>query len=175
MISGPLIKWRRFVSSAVTIDHSAIAHWIANALWESSPGAHVVGTGETATLDGRHESRLDVVVTRAGHARRTPLSIADALLVVEVASPISPVRDAEMRRARYAGAGLSAYWIVVPEEELPTIALVALALDAGARRYRYVAHYTTDVFDTESPWRLRLDLPALTDRRAVLMGQPPAG
>ncbi|HEU4425182.1 MAG TPA: Uma2 family endonuclease [Pilimelia sp.] len=166
LIDGSLI-----VSPSATIDHNSIARWIANLLEQSSPAGYAVGTDQSATVDDHNEPRPDVVVTRAEHLRRTPFPIADALLVVEVVSPTSALRDTETKRALYAKAGVPAYWIVVPEEDKPAIALAELVLDAATRQYRYVTHYTTDVFETGNPWPVRLDMPSLTARRAALLSQ----
>ncbi|GAA3743151.1 Uma2 family endonuclease [Plantactinospora mayteni] len=168
LIDGSII-----VSPSATIDHNTIARWIANILEDSNPSdEYAVGTDQSTSVDEHNEPRPDVVVTRAEHLRRTPFPITDALLVVEVVSPTSALRDTETKRALYARAGVPAYWIVVPEEEKPTISLAELVLDQGSRKYRYVTHYTTEPFATGHPWPVRVDLPALTARRAKLLGQP---
>jgi Uma2 family endonuclease len=166
LIDGSLI-----VSPSATIDHNSIARWIANYLEESSPGPYAIGTDQSTTVDEHNEPRPDVVVTRLEHSRRTPFPIADALLVVEVVSPTSALRDTETKRALYAKAGVPAYWIVVPEEDKPTIALAELVLDEATRQYRYVTHYTTGTFVTDRPWPLQIDLAQLTNRRATLLRQ----
>ena len=84
-------------------------------------------------------------------------------------SPTSALRDTETKRALYARAGVPAYWIVVPEQDKPTIALAELALNGDSRHYRYVTHYTTEVFSTDRPWPVTVDLPGLTERRARLL------
>jgi len=166
LIDGSLI-----VSPSATIDHNTIGLWIANILWESNPtDEYIVGTDQSTTIDAHNEPRPDVVVTRAEHLRHTPFPIADATLVVEVVSPTSALRDTETKRALYAKAGVPACWIVVPDEDKPTVALAELVLDGDSGQYRYVTHYTTEAFETHRPWPVRIDLPALTRRRARLMG-----
>lgn len=166
LIDGSII-----VSPSATIDHNTIALWIASLLWESNPtDEFIVGTDQSTTVDDHNEPRPDVVVTRARHLRQTPFPIADAILVVEVVSPTSALRDTETKRALYARAAVPSYWIVVPEEDKPDIALAELVLDPGTGQYRYVTHYTTERFDTDRPWPVRIDLPTLTARRARLMG-----
>jgi hypothetical protein len=61
------------------------------------------------------------------------------------------------------------YWIVLPEDDAPTIALAELVLDGERRQYRYRTHYTSEVFSTDLPWPVTVDLPALTTRRAQLL------
>jgi len=63
-------------------------------------------------------------------------------------------------------AGVPSYWIVVPDRDAATIALAELVLDEQTRTYRYATHYTTDVFRTERPWPVKVDLPALAARMA---------
>jgi Uma2 family endonuclease len=129
----------------------------------------VIGTDQSTTIDDHNEPRPDVIVAPAEHLQRTPFPIAGAQLVVEVVSPTSVLRDTEIKRALYAKAGVPSYWIVVPEQDEPTIALAELVLDQPGEVYRYATHYTTDAFDTDLPWPVRIDLPALTMRRAALM------
>jgi hypothetical protein len=40
---------------------------------------------------------------------------------------------------------------------------------AESKTYRFATHYTTEVFETTVPWPVRVDLPALTARRARAM------
>jgi Uma2 family endonuclease len=105
-------------------------------------------------------------VPRTEHYEQSPFPIADALLVVEVVSPTSALRDTETKRGLYARAGVPSYWIVVPERAKPTISLAELVLDEETKTYRYVTHYTSEVFETATPWPVRIDLPGLAARRA---------
>jgi len=162
LIDGSII-----VAPSATIDHSTIARWIANALESSClSGDFAIGTDQMATVDAHSEPRPDVIVTLAAHHRLTPFPIKGSQLVVEVVSPTSVLRDTETKRALYAKAGVPSYWIVVPAETEPTIKLAELRLDATAGEYRHAVHYTTEVFETDAPWPVRVDLPALTAKRA---------
>ena len=165
LIDGSLI-----VSPSATIDHNTVAMWIAVALSESNPDDEfVVGLDQSATIDDHNEPRPDVVVAPAAFVQQSPFPLAAAQLVVEVISPTSVLRDTETKRALYARAGVPAYWIVVPDAHEPTISLAELALDSSAREYRYVTHYTTEVFETSVPWPVRIDLPALIAKRARML------
>jgi Uma2 family endonuclease len=153
---------------SATPEHNLITRWIANAIEGANPGDdHFVGTGLSADIDDHNEPRPDIVVARIEHIKRTPFPITDALLVAEVVSPTSTLRDTEMKRALYARAGVPAYWIIAPSREKPEIALAELVLEGGS--YRYVTHYTTDVVRTDRPWPVEIDLPALSERRGRLL------
>lgn len=170
LIDGSLI-----VSPSATIDHHTIAMWIAQILWDALPSDEfVVGTDQSATIDDHNEPRPDVIVAPADYVQQSPFPIDGAQLVVEVVSPTSVLRDTETKRALYARAGIPAYWIVVPDADKPTIALAELVLDEPGGQYRFATHYTTDVFTTEVPWAVRIDLPQLTRRRARMLRVDPA-
>jgi Uma2 family endonuclease len=165
LIDGSLI-----VSPSATFDHNIIARWIAQILEDACPdGDRIVGTDQSATIDDHNEPRPDVVVASAEFLQSSPFPVTGADLVIEVVSPTSVLRDTETKRALYARAGVPAYWIVVPDAHEPTIALAELLLDESDHRYRFVTHYTTDVFETKIPWPVRIDLPALSARRAQKM------
>ncbi len=165
LIDGSII-----VSPSATIDHNKIAWWLAAELEQSVPDDYVVSADQSTTVDDYNEPRPDVVVARVEHLRRTPFPIRDALLVVEVVSPSSVLRDLETKRALYAKAGVPSYWLVEPDEEKPTVRLSELTLAAGSGgQYGYVVRQVTGVFGTDAPWPLTIDLAALTERRARLM------
>ena len=170
LIDGSLI-----VSPSATIDHNTIALWIANILWDSNPSDEfVIGTDQSATIDDHNEPRPDVIVAPADYLQQSPFPIDGALLVVEVISPTSVLRDTETKRALYARAGVPAYWIVVPDADKPTISLAELVLDEPGGQYRFATHYTTEVFETQTPWPVRIDLPQLIAKRARMMRLDPA-
>jgi len=166
LIDGSLI-----VSPSATMDHNTIARWIAQILEDSSPHDVAVGTDQAVTIDDHNEPRPDVIIAPADFLQQTPFPVRGTRLVVEVVSPTSALRDTEIKRALYAGAGVPAYWIVVPDLIKPTISLAELVLDEDEGRYRYATHYTTDVFETQVPWPVRIDLPALSAKRGRMMGQ----
>ncbi|HEU4425291.1 MAG TPA: Uma2 family endonuclease [Pilimelia sp.] len=166
LIDGSLV-----VSPSATGGHNAIARWLANLIEDRNPGDDfMVSTDQSATVDDHNELRPDVVVYRSVHVNRSPFPITDVLLVVEVVSPSSALRDTETKRVLYARAGVPAYWIVVADDDKETIALAELRL-ADDRTYGYVTHYTTDVFESDFPWPVTIDLPALAAKLAPIQRQ----
>lgn len=158
------------MSPSATIDHNTIAAWLANALEESNPGdRYVIGHGQSVTADAHNEPCVDVVVADISVFRMTPFPITQLALAVEVVSPHSVLRDTETKRALYARAGVPSYWIVVPDNDAPTIALAELVLEEKTGQYTYRTHYTTDIFTTDQPWNITVDLPALTAKREGLL------
>jgi len=170
LIDGSLI-----VSPSATFDHNIIARWIAQSLEDSCPDPELlVGTDQSATIDDHNEPRPDVIVAPADFLRLTPFPIEGAQLVVEVVSPTSVLRDTEIKRVLYARAGVPSYWIVVPDEDEPSIRLAELVLDGPSDQYRFATHYTSEVFETDRPWPVRIDLPQLIAKRARAMRIKPS-
>jgi Uma2 family endonuclease len=89
------------------------------------------------------------------------------VLVVEIISPDSSFRDLYDRAHVYARAGVATYWVIDPLHE--RITLTELVLGVGGEYDK--GEHTDGVFCTERPWQVTLDLPALTERRANLMGR----
>lgn len=71
-----------------------------------------------------------LLVCDANDPRRQNRYWLGADLVVEIVSPDDPERDTKLKRADYAEAGISEYWIVDPESETVTV----LTLDGDAYR-----------------------------------------
>ncbi|MEV0722674.1 Uma2 family endonuclease [Micromonospora purpureochromogenes] len=129
-----------------------------------SPG-YLVSIALSMRVDRRNEPRPNVVAIRREHADRSPVPVEDALLAVEVISPTSVFRDMYDKARVYAHAGVQTYWVVDPLRERMTLTEFVLGPKG---EYEAVAH-TDDVFVTERPWKVSVDLPALTARRAALL------
>jgi Uma2 family endonuclease len=167
LIDGSLI-----VSPSATLDHNIIARWIAQILENTCPDDDLlVGTDQSAIIDEHNEPRPDVVVAPARYLHLSPFPMSGTRLVVEVVSPTSVLRDTETKRTLYATAGVPVYWIVAADQHDPTIRLAELRLDGTSGQYRFVTPYTGEVFETETPWPLTIDLPRLSARRARAMEQ----
>jgi Uma2 family endonuclease len=166
LIDGSII-----VSPSATTGHNVIAYWFVRSLDDSNPGdEYVVGYDQSTTVDDHNEPRPDVTVARLSTLNVTPFPISELVLAVEVVSPKSSwIHDTETKRALYARAGVPSYWIVMPEDDSPAIALAELVLDETTGQYAYRTPYTTEVFSTDQPWPVTIDLPALTERRAKLI------
>lgn len=166
-----LIEGSIIVSPSATTDHNVIARWLANLLDESNPGdEYVVGSDQSTTVDDHNEPRPDVTVAGLSTLQVTPFPISELVLAVEIVSPKSSwLRDTEVKRALYARAGVPSYWIVVPEDDSPTIAMAELVLDPATQQYAYRTDYTTEAVTVDQPWKVTIDLPALSSRRARLI------
>jgi Uma2 family endonuclease len=137
--------------------------WLA--LRADCPTDHFVSMDLSLEVDRRNEPRPDVVVIRVEHANRSPVPVRDALLAVEVLSPSSTFRDLHEKAGVYARAGIQTYWVVDALHEKMTLTEFLLDPDGS---YHPGVH-TDEVFATERPWKVTLDLPALTARRVTIL------
>ncbi|WP_432904523.1 Uma2 family endonuclease [Micromonospora matsumotoense] len=160
-----LINGKLIVPSP-TLLHQDMCVELLLALRVNCPREYQVGIDLSMRVDRRNEPRPDVVVVRRGNATRSPLPVEDALLAVEVVSPTSTFRDMYDKAKVYAHAGVRSYWVVDPLQE--RITLTEYALGPGGRDYEQITH-TEDLFVTESPWKVSVDLPALTARKNDLL------
>jgi Uma2 family endonuclease len=119
---------------------------------------------------GRYsEPRPDVAVIDTSHVDRHPPPIEDAILAVEVVSKDSKVRDVYDKAGMYAAAGVKHYWVIDPLGD--KISLAEHVLESKPHRRYAIARQTTDVFITDEPYRIVIDLPALTARRDAFLGR----
>jgi Uma2 family endonuclease len=135
------------------------------ALEANCPPDLVVSFDLSMQIDRRNEPRPDVVVIRPDHVDRSPVPVQDAILVVEVISPDSTLRDMRDKAEVYAAAGIATYWVIDPLHEHITLTEMLLATDGTYE----VGVRTSEMFTTDRPWHITLDLPALTKRRTGLL------
>ncbi|MGV9804264.1 Uma2 family endonuclease [Micromonospora chersina] len=159
-----LINGRLLVLSPTAV-HQEVCVRLLLALEVNCPPDHLVSIDLSMRVDRRNEPRPDVGVIRRKHAGQSPVPVEDALLAVEVVSPTSTFRDMYDKAKVYAHAGVRSYWVVDPIQE--RIALTEYALGAN-REYEQVSN-TEDLFVTEKPWKVSVDLPALTARKNDLL------
>ena len=67
----------------------------------------------------------------------------------------------------YAHAGLQTYWVIDPLHDAVTLTEFVLG---DGREYEPAAH-TAEAFTTERPWKVSVDLPALSRRWKDLMAR----
>ncbi|OLT34924.1 restriction endonuclease [Actinomadura sp. CNU-125] len=149
MIDGALI-----MMSPQTSFHSQVVRRLANALEDTAPTSLGVETEMGIKLGERQRPEPDIVVFHVPEegSRRTFYLPDEVILVVEVVSRESEVRDRDTKRVRYAEAGIQHYWLVEKEDERPVVHTLELDKATGS----YVA---TQIART----RLKLDVPFAMD------------
>ncbi|MEU4771849.1 Uma2 family endonuclease [Micromonospora sp. NPDC023644] len=159
-----LVDGRLIVPSPTAV-HQDLCVRLLLALEVNCPAEYLVSIDLSMRIDRRNEPRPDVVAIRREHADRSPVPVGDALLAVEVLSPTSTFRDLYDKAKVYAHAGVRTYWVVDPLHERMTLTEYTLG---PTGEYEVLTH-TEDLFVTERPWKVSVDLPALTTRRAGLL------
>ncbi|MGK5519749.1 Uma2 family endonuclease [Micromonospora sp. URMC 107] len=159
-----LVDGRLIVPSPTAV-HQDLCVRLLLALEVNCPAEYLVSIDLSMRIDRRNEPRPDVVAIRREHADRSPVPVQDALLAVEVLSPTSTFRDLYDKAKVYAHAGVRTYWVVDPLHERMTLTEYTLG---PTGEYEVVTH-AEDLFVTERPWKVSVDLPALTTRRAGLL------
>ncbi|SCE65143.1 Uma2 family endonuclease [Micromonospora mirobrigensis] len=159
-----LINGRLIVPSPTAL-HQDLCVRLLLALEVNCPPGYLVSIDLSMQVDRRNEPRPDVVVIRRRNAGRSPVPVEDALLAVEVVSPTSTFRDMYDKAKVYAHAGVRSYWVVDPLQDKVVLTEYVRGVN---REYEQVAN-TEDLFVTETPWKVSVDLPALTARRDALL------
>ncbi|MGN9777846.1 Uma2 family endonuclease [Micromonospora sp. H33] len=159
----------RLVTLEWTPVHQDLCLSLLQAVSEHCPGDLLPALHVSVAIDRRHEFRPDLLVVRAGCADMSPVPVAEVVLAVELLSGHDRFHDLYDKAKVYAHAGVRSYWVVDPLQERVT--LTEYALGAG-REYEQVAH-TEDLFVTERPWKVSVDLPTLSARRNDLLAADP--
>lgn len=102
--------------------------------------------------DRFNEVQPDVLV--AGYDDLTEERLpAPPVLAVEVISPTSRLRDANLKKAVYARMGVESYWLVDPRRQAPAITAFGLSGDD----YEQVAHVQdAEAYEPTVPFRARV-------------------
>jgi Uma2 family endonuclease len=128
LIDGMLI-----VSPAPNVPHQRVAFVLAMLLEDACPDDLVVfGAPVNVRFSFRSALEPDVVVARAadsGGVRLTRLP----LLVAEVLSPDSVLRDLNLKKAAYERFGIPSYWVVDPDLDRPSLRAFELDGDCYAQ------------------------------------------
>jgi Uma2 family endonuclease len=113
-------------------------------------------------INPRNEPRPDVAVVRKAFGMRSPLPVEGALLVVEVISPTSHFRDMYNKTKLFAACGIKHYWVVDPTFEAGVVLTEFRVSVDGSYE---IAENTNKIFETELPYPITIDVPALTALR----------
>jgi Uma2 family endonuclease len=147
LIDGELI-----VSPAPGWSHQEAALELAVRLRQNcTPEYRVLVAPFAVRHDIFNELKPDVLVARYGDLTMKNLPAAP-VLAVEVVSPSSRLKDANLKKAAYARLGTQGFWLVDPDMEVPT--LTAWELDGGD--YRQIEHVVGDeVFQPSRPFPVK--------------------
>lgn len=148
-----LVGGRLEVSPAPVLPHVRVQHRLAFHL-ECAANDEVEIVNEPGVVlngTGTHYRQPDVAVLRAQDVGKRWV-IRPPLLVVEVLSLSSAIRDLNVKRREYAKFGVPSYWIINPDDDNPSI--LELRLDGG--EYRTAAEVDgMEVFATDAPFPVR--------------------
>jgi Uma2 family endonuclease len=147
LLDGSLI-----VSPAPGLPHQRVAAVLVVLLELACPEELVVFPNVGVRIGSRSALEPDVVVARAADANGTRLA-KPPLLVAEVLSPDSALRDLNLKKAAYERFGIPSYWVIDPDLKQPSIQ--AFRLVGG--QYRDEAHITGDAaFRAERPFPVEI-------------------
>jgi Uma2 family endonuclease len=155
-----LIEGRLILTPHAKSIHNVIGRRAAEAIEEFAPRGFTADQEQCIRRNRRNELQPDVMALRISGADRSPVLPESVVLVVEVISPSSKIRDRQEKLALYAELGIPHYWIIDPLADRVTLAEFRLE-PSGYRRLLETDQEVT----LEEPWKIRLDLPALTRRR----------
>lgn len=150
----------RLVVASPTHPHQDLCVRVLLALEVNCPDTYYVSLDTSLRIDRRNEPRPDIVVIVPDHNSTSPIPVEDAILAVEVISPDSTFRDMYDKVRLYGRAGVKRYWVLDPQHD--AITLTEFAASTGGELEPTT--HTAQVFTTEWPWKVTLDLPALTQR-----------
>jgi Uma2 family endonuclease len=143
--------------------HNLIARRLANALESARSPAGPCLTVETGIdivlwrVPRFTFRRPDVVVYKCKDDPISKPTALEALLVTEVASPVTAQEDLVGKRAEYAAAGIPLYLVVVLDENHDIAEIREFHLDTATAAYRLHAMHCS-VLDLEQPVRLTLPI-----------------
>jgi Uma2 family endonuclease len=139
-------------------DHELASADLRAMLWDARPLGIVVVGPIGVELPGSY-AIPDLVVTRRTQLRGSHLVLAsDILLAVEVVSPGSVTMDRVVKPAKYAAAGVPAYWRV----ETDPVSLTAYTLVPGDDVYTEQGSWSVgEVAHLDQPFPVTVDLARL--------------
>jgi Uma2 family endonuclease len=152
----------RLILPSPTFFHQHVCMQLAGMIQPNCPPDHVVVIDASLSVDWRNEPRPDVVVARKALGLRSPAPIDGALLLVEVVSPTSHFRDLNAKWKLFAASGVHCYWVVDPTF---TGGVVLTEFRLGSRGQYDTVTSTNQIFATDVPFPITVDVPALTALR----------
>jgi Uma2 family endonuclease len=153
----------RLILPSPTGLHQILGSRIVQALEQDCPAGYSAVTDYSMAVDRRNEPRPDVVVVHDSVVMSSPAPIDRAILAVEIISPGSHWRDMHAKARVYAGAGIGTYLVVDPVTFDHGVVLTESRISAKGD-YEIVTS-TSQVFETEVPFPIRIDLSAFTALR----------
>ncbi len=148
-----LIDGELLVSPAPGWRHQEMALAIYRVLHAACPrDLRVLAAPFAVRTDAFNELQPDVLVARYADLSERALTRAP-LLAVEVISPTSRLRDANLKKAAYARLGVPSFWLADPSLEQPCV--TAFELDGEAYREVAVA-LGGDAWEANMPFAVRL-------------------
>jgi Uma2 family endonuclease len=159
LIDGALV----FMMSPQRSWHGRLVTALVLSLSEQAPAGIEVEREMTIRLDDRNRPEPDLLVTTAPYdPDRTWYAPSEVLLVVEVVSPESAHRDRTVKLRKYAEAGITHYWRLEEEDEIPVAH--TYELDAPTRSYAPTGIHRHQLRNP-APFPIDLDLDKLIPSR----------
>jgi Uma2 family endonuclease len=149
----------RLVLPSPTGFHQILGVELVIALRAGCPSGYKPVPDLSLAINRRNEPRPDVVVVRKGQLTRSPVPVEIALLAVEVVSPDSHFRDMYAKAKIYAAAGVENYWVIDP---MFKDGIVLSQFRPGPSGDYEMVGSTRQVFTTDVPFPVTIDLPGLT-------------
>jgi Uma2 family endonuclease len=147
LLDGTLI-----VSPAPGLPHQRVAIMLAMLLEQACPEDLIVFPNVNVRMAEATALEPDVVIARRSDSGGARL-VHTPLLVAEILSPDSALRDLNLKKAAYEQSSIPSYWVIDPDLDRP--ALRAFELSAGT--YSEVAHVTGDqAFFAQRPFAVRV-------------------
>jgi Uma2 family endonuclease len=156
-----LIDGRLILPSPTSV-HQLLGIELVLMLRPNCPSNYVPVPDLSLKIDRRNEPRPDVAVVQKRYAKRSPLPIEGAMLVLEIISPTSHLRDMHAKMKIYAKAGVGSYWVVDPTF---TGGVMLTEFRIGDNGVYEMVTSTNKAFETDVPYPVKIDVPALTALR----------
>jgi Uma2 family endonuclease len=147
LLDGTLI-----VSPAPGMPHQRVVAVLIHLLEQACPEELVVFPNVNVRLATRTALEPDLVVARPPGVSGVRLAHTP-LLVAEILSPDSVLRDLSLKKAAYERFGVPSYWVVDPDLARPSLR----AFELADGTYAEIAHVTGDqVFHAKQPFEVQV-------------------